>query len=779
MANDFKSIGNNRTFTLYSESYTGLTSSSDYLLGDSKLDKRLYIVYKNTEAATECTNLTSGRFTVHKLIPVSFSIKDDKGLPVNHHCLLKTGDLGTNFRVEVPPGYISRVNDTTNWDFGDGSSRAAKKSDVVNHKYTLAKGAYSVRLEITDNISKCKSSHVADFPVAYKPVPDFHASKLCEGEGTEFTFTTALMNETARTKASCEFDFGDSEPPRRFSLNADTWEGGVVTSPYAAHGRYLVKLTVKDSIMSGGRYYSCKGFTTPKAVGIVPQITDKDHLESFDNQGGFWIAQGWVNNGEPYTDWNFDAQDSWPPSSTGGNRFWLTRRNEEYKPLQRSALYSPCFDLRARGYYPIMSFDYFSQLPDQKDGVCLEYSYDGVRWESVGNNDLGYGRNWYNQSAIGGLSKRNLPDGAYGQETAQIGWSGKSHGWVTAKYDLSNPLYKQKIRFRFLFGTNDDNKIPGENGFALDNFRLYPRNATILGEHFLHKDSVTDPEKFFEFGKTDTLFIKLAYLTAPGNSGDLEYFSNTADPDARATYYGVSSPPWSFINGFNEYKTEIDISTWGKGVFNDKILDKSPIEIADIKAELTAQSRLVISAVLHASVPVQKGTWVVHAALVENVNGRQIMRKFLPNAAGTPLTATETQDQKFSETCRWEKGNNIKDPSEAGVIIFVQNLDTKSVMQAAYKSLKNLPPPTIAGFENYSNEAALYPNPAKAHFYLELPFSQAAGVTMTVTNMAGQAIEVPYTHSGRQIKADISALAEGIYVVEARSEKGIVQKKLA
>jgi len=266
-----------------------------------------------------------------------------------------------------------------------------------------------------------------------------------------------------------------------------------------------------------------------------------------------------------------------------------------------------------------------------------------------------------------------------------------------------------------------------------------------------------------------------------GNSGSFEYLSNPADPDARATYYGVSSPPWSFINGINEYKTDMRILTWGSKVFSEKILDNSPVQIAEIKTELTDQKQwLVITPVLRALTQIPRAAWVVHTVIVENVNGRQIMRKFLPNAAGTPLTATEGQDQKFSETCRWEKGNNIKDPSKAGVIVFVQNLDTKLVMQASYKSLSNLSDfGPIMGFENYSNEASLYPNPAKAHFYLELPFSRTAGVTMTVTNMAGQAIEVPYTHSGRQIKADISALAEGIYVVEARSEKGIVQKKLA
>ncbi|PGH37933.1 MAG: hypothetical protein CRN43_18250, partial [Candidatus Nephrothrix sp. EaCA] len=286
-----------------------------------------------------------------------------------------------------------------------------------------------------------------------------------------------------------------------------------------------------------------------------------------------------------------------------------------------------------------------------------------------------------------------------------------------------------------------------------------------------------DPDRFFDFNKQDTLLIKLSYFTALGNSGNPEYLSNTADPDARAIYYGVASPPRSFISGANKSapgKATVDL--WGPGVFSEKILDNSPIDI-DIQATLKNPTLLKITPKLHALMPIPKGTWVVHTALVENVNGREIMRKLLPHAAGVPLTAEKGRDpQEFEQFYRWDKGNLIKDPSKAGVIVFVQNLDTKSVMQASYKSLKNLPPPTITGFENYSNEASLYPNPAGAYFYLDLPFSHPTRVT--VYNMAGQATEVPYTQSGRRIKADVSALTDGVYAVEARSEKGVVQKKL-
>ncbi|PGH39180.1 MAG: hypothetical protein CRN43_10695, partial [Candidatus Nephrothrix sp. EaCA] len=753
------------------------------------------IEYKNVELLGQCNNTTSKTVTVFRLPTVNFSVTE-KREPKTYHCLKAAGDQGTNFKLEAPPdspNYMATLEDYVHWNFGDGTSKRGLKSDTANHIYAEA-GIYNVKLSIK-NKDNCENSHTVVFPVAYQPIADFHASKLCAGEGTELKFTTDLpLRDSLITKASYRFNFGNGFS-ERYSLKGTTWPGKTIVHPaYFAPGKYTATLTVTDSIANGASHYSCRSNTKSKTVGIVPQVPGRNYSEHFDLNDGQWAAQGWTNHGEFGTSWNHGVQRSLDESkywlaSSSSDGIWSTRKDKKYEPSQRSALYSPCFDLRAQGYYPVMSFDYFTQLPDQQDGVCLEYSYDGSTWKQVKNDTSGYGRNWYDSrsGSVSGLAKRNLPDGPYGPETDQFGWTGKSHGWLTAKYDLSNPLYKKKIRFRFLFGTNDDSKIPGDNGFALNNFSIYQRNTTALGEHFLSKDN-TDPEEFFEFRKTDTLFIKLSYPTARGNSDDLEYLSNTADPDARATYYGVASPPWSFINGINEYKHEegkkdrMRISLWGTKVFSDKILESSPIEITDIKAELKGEKLLTITPKLHALTQIPRGNWVVHTVLTEEINGRKIMRKFLPHAAGTPLTASEARhgiparDQEFSYEYRWDKGNHIKDVSKAGVIVFVQNLDTKLVMQASYKSLKNMPPPTITGFENYSNEASLYPNPAKTHFYFEAPFAKVTG--MSVYNMAGQAIEVPYTLSGRRIKADISALSEGIYIVEVRSENGIAQKKL-
>src|SRR6218665_3554050 len=293
------------------------------------------IVYRNTEPVTECTNSSEGRFRINRLPSLSFSKrKRQNGEAENFHCLPVSGDQGTDFKINASPEALALIADQVTWNFGDGVSRTESKLKSVNHIYG-SPGEHRVQLEGKGrDLGTCRRTDNEVFPVVHKPIADFHVARLCAREGTEFKFTTALpLKDTTKTKASYKFDFGHGGPPVKKTLNPANWEGDTESNLYQNPGRYLVKLKVTDSIVSGGASRVCVD-STKLVVQIVPQVTDRNYFEPFEEEGGKWMAQGWVNHVEFGTDWNYGAQRSlderseWPPNSGEHGLFWSTRKRQ-------------------------------------------------------------------------------------------------------------------------------------------------------------------------------------------------------------------------------------------------------------------------------------------------------------------------------------------------------------------------------------------------------------------------------------------------------------------
>jgi hypothetical protein len=71
-----------------------------------------------------------------------------------------------------------------------------------------------------------------------------------------------------------------------------------------------------------------------------------------------------------------------------------------------------------------------------------------------------------------------------------------------------------------------------------------------------------------------------------------------------------------------------------------------------------------------------------------------------------------------------------------------------------------------------SNSINIFPNPTTDKFTIETP--QKA--TIEILNIQGQLINTIEANS-KEISIDISALPNGVYIVEVKTEKGIAIKK--
>ena len=218
-------------------------------------------------------------------------------------------------------------------------------------------------------------------------------------------------------------------------------------------------------------------------------------------------------------------------------------------------------------------------------------------------------------------------------------------------------------------------------------------NRLVLLEHFtgancgpcaLYNPAVQDmleanPDKF----------IALKYqVDIP--TADIMYNQNPGEVDARRSYYGVTSAPYSQIDGNHFSGHPAD---WNMGTINTRQAVMPPVDI-EINAELLPGFEEVAVEVIVTATEDLSGSLVGQIAIVEEhihfdsppgSNGEtdfyDVMKKMLPNANGTSIPNL-LQGESFTINESWTLAN-VYDFFTLGVVAFVQNNSTKEILQAA------------------------------------------------------------------------------------------------
>jgi len=696
----------------------------------------------------------------------------------------------------VPPG----TNPSYSWSFS-GDSQSYNTKDV-DHTFT-SNGPASVSLVVksTTNGQECSASATQQLVVGQNPVAAVAFNQLCDGDNTKFQASSVSGDLNIQ---SVYWDFGDGDvwpqAPKGTVINDPAGHtSGTYQNPnhkfVGGQGEYTVELRVYTTL-------NCSD-TVKKTLRILPYLKNFNslnpyHMEDLNGGDGFWA----VDSSSVNSSWQFVA-----PNDTvihNINKAWVTNGNKnvnygDYNTNEQSAVNSPCFDITGFDR-PVIAMDFISYAEQDKDGAVLQVSTDGgVSWETIGKNNSGL--NWYNTLGVSGSSPGDQSLYAWTGDLWTTNVDKTDSLWLQAKHSLSAPevpetvlpaAKRNKVRFRIAFASNGDTQF---EGVAFNNVHIEDRNRVMLMENFTNSgaaDFATNNQGFTNASLDSDDLVRLQYnLSFP--SADNINLQNAADPNARGAFYGLTNTtqivPRVYIDGTSGGKLDSDptgLDDWNVQAKSLRSLVTSPVSI-EITTEAAAASQLSIVATITPNQNITKGKLVAHVAIVETpvVDGTRnyefVVRKMLPNATGTPLTLPLTSGVPITlQGLVWQVDNPNVDPANLAVIVFVQNEETKEVLQAALlEHPANLPTAVVTGTEpSFAQQTSLYPNPADHQLIIRIPQAARQDIPLSMFDTFGHEVFQHTIPTGQQqVSVSTSSFAAGVYLVQFEATPGVLVRK--
>ena len=179
-----------------------------------------------------------------------------------------------------------------------------------------------------------------------------------------------------------------------------------------------------------------------------PVVATFPYLQNFETGDGSWYTNG------KNTSWQYGTPASVRINrAASGSKAWKTNLAGNYNDLEKSYLYSPCFDISGVAK-PMLSFNVALDLEDCGSTLCdasyIEYTIDGDTWSKLGA--IGNGTNWYNKSYTGNSV-----------------WSVQDYTrWHVATIPL--PASPGLLRLRFVL---ESDPFTNREGIAIDDIHIY------------------------------------------------------------------------------------------------------------------------------------------------------------------------------------------------------------------------------------------------------------------------------------------------------------------
>ena len=723
---------------------------------------------------------------------------------------------------------------TYSWKFGDLSSGQSGLQNP-SYLYTVA-GNYIVQLTVTTS-QGCSSSTVLPIQVGNEPAVDFKWAAICTNDFTNFEDkTTKVVGTTPpglSTITTYSWDFGDgnllTNVPALGTVPVGTHGGktkGTFKKPehnYALPGTYLVTLNVKTNDGCSVTTPVQSVFILPAGVTVQPNSL-APYFKDFEANDG-----GWISEALKKPDGSFTLPPSWiygTPSgnniktAASGNNAWWTGKNfltpynqTTYIDDESSAVNGPCFDL-TQLHKPMVSLDYWSDAESNVDGAVLQYSTDGgLNWQLVGplagliGTDRDQGINWYNKEAVI-LSNP-------GEQLVPYGWTGKSGKWNNGRFnlDMVDTLKRTQVRVRIAFASSIGNGAGNTyDGFAFDNFFIGEKKRNVLIEHFTNSsltgstaadtylNGLYDKEINLR-GKGDNDFNDIQYhISYSSANSDLLNTDNPNDPNARASSYGVSQPPKTFMDGIKNAKfdgnttklnnIEIDRRALKDPKFTLKLDTTATNKNNFINVQLTMTADTIVNVPLIAQVALVEEDVVTTAGTFKNVLRKLLYGSDATKPDGITITQAFTKGQT---TSRPQPPNEveinvpIKDPKKLKLIGFIQDKNTGEIYQSTVMKVKFKTNSPITGLGDdplvISNlkDLQIYPNPANGKFNFALPGNFPAGYVWKIADQRGIFImKGDFDDAVNGIKTvDVSSVINGVYFILIGAEGKVpVYKKL-
>lgn len=186
---------------------------------------------------------------------------------------------------------------------------------------------------------------------------------------------------------------------------------------------------------------------------ITINITDTNtYCDDFENGNNGWHSEI-APTGNILTLWELGMPSVGQTNSThSGLNAWDVNLNAVYTNNANTFLVSPYFYVNANAN-PNLSFWANYNMEVAWDGVRLEFSTDGIIWNTIGVVGDTAATNWYNTQNI---TCSSLP-----------GWSNSSVSWQYVRYRNMSFLNGQNIQLRFSFCSDG---VVTRDGFSMDDF---------------------------------------------------------------------------------------------------------------------------------------------------------------------------------------------------------------------------------------------------------------------------------------------------------------------
>ncbi len=555
----------------------------------------------------------------------------------------------------------------------------------------------------------------------------------------------------------------------QFSFTTDT-------SPYVLN-------TIKEGIYKVTRLVDAEGFEGAELgdeliMNNIPNILIDDwYIENFVNTSSEWKAE--VPFGETANSWTFGQPDGdiFTSASSGVN-IWYTNITDK-NIAEQSWVASPCFDFR-EVKRPMIAIDLWKKFGKNHDGAVLQYSINNsISWQNLGETDQGI--NWFNSSQIAG-SPGN-------QET---GWTapepGNTDTWIEARHDLDALSGENFVRFRVAYGSDGEGQTEG--GVAFDNIRIGERSRLVLLEHFTNAADENSIEAnhivndILQSKKYD--FAYISYHTSFPKNDPINQ-QNPADPASRAVYYSISQAPFSIMDGGLDGEGRFDYSTSG---FNETDLLKRALADPGFEIEITQeQSDNILNVEVEVSSVFTLGPLdlTLHVAIIETEIAatliglqsdevyRNVVKKLIPNAGGTPLPLSWTANQSQTFNFSWTI-SNVFDVEKLAVVAFVQDENTKNIYNVGTSSEFNIP--TMVDLPDNKTDLAdvvFYPNPATEYLFIQFSENLIGNHLLEVFNLSGNMVQTEILREGNSsYEFDVNRLPRGLYLFRIKNDRDII-----
>ncbi|MCB2196271.1 MAG: T9SS type A sorting domain-containing protein [Bacteroidetes bacterium] len=691
------------------------------------------ITYTFTRDYSGCQKGFTKSTTVHNVPTVAFK--------PNEKCILGANSI-LGFRSDTLAS-DSVVN--WQWRFGNITS-----NDTLAY-FEVDPGYRTVNLKLETKYG-CTNTIDSTFYIGTRIDIDFSFENECHGEAVQFELlNTSNPDDTISTNwifgGDGEADFSDAERP---------------TFSYKYPGEYEV--IYEEFLRTCGRNADTLIINVRPSIDLSNEKYYQDFEEAPNITG--WVVEDLDNNTKNNSwQWGVPEGNNIYTASSGQNAF-VTNLSGDYELEESGMVTSPCFDFSGMKR-PMIKLDIISFSEKDRDGAVLQYTKADGNWATIGvPND---GVSWYNSYIISGDPANQ-----------GLGWTDKivsddNNGWETAMYRLDELRGRAGVRFRVVFGS--DAAGTGYEGFGFDNIQFGERKRVVLLENFTNITS-TDALEILndidvELGKDSLDVIALNYHTSFPEANELNRLYPSG-PAARALYYGISSVPYSVVDGINKFSYLSGQNLTESNIHKRMLLDP----LFDILVEQNVQNNeLIVSSEVKALQNLNDYKLSVFVAVVEktvNIESeehRNVLRTMIPDAAGTLVEKEWFTGDNVIVYDTWSIPDDVNQDSLM-TIVFVQDEETKEIYQAEYadqfSAITSDNDLTDQNITSYS----VYPNPSKEFIYINLNEVLLNEANVNIYDGIGKLMKSDIIPKGESsIRMDVKDLPAGIYYISLKSEK--------